>query len=43
VLCKGCGTCACVCPSGAATLPRYEKEQLCAMIEDAVLPERGVG
>jgi len=43
VLCKGCGTCAAVCPSGAVTLPRYEKEQIVAMIEDAVLPERGEG
>ena len=41
VLCKGCGTCATVCPSGAPVSPKFEKDQIIAMIEDALLPTRG--
>jgi len=41
VLCKGCGTCASVCPSGAPVSPKFEKDQIVNMIEDALLPARG--
>ncbi len=41
VLCKGCGTCAAVCPSGAPVSPKFEKDQIVNMIEDALLPARG--
>jgi len=41
VLCKGCGTCASVCPSGAPVSPKFEKDQIINMIEDALLPARG--
>lgn len=41
VLCKGCGTCATVCPSGAPVSPKFEKDQIINMIEDALLPARG--
>jgi heterodisulfide reductase subunit A len=41
VLCKGCGTCATVCPSGAPVSPKFEREQMINMIEDALLPARG--
>jgi heterodisulfide reductase subunit A len=43
VLCKGCGTCATVCPSGAPVSPKFEKDQIVAMIEDALLPAEGGG
>jgi heterodisulfide reductase subunit A len=36
VLCKGCGTCASACPSGAMSVHHYTAEQILAQIDAMV-------
>ncbi|MBW2143605.1 MAG: 4Fe-4S binding protein, partial [Deltaproteobacteria bacterium] len=34
-LCKGCGSCAVACPTGAATVFHYNDQEVLAMVETA--------
>ena len=40
--CKGCGTCAAMCPTGAIRAAHYTDRQILAMV-DAALADIGVG
>ena len=41
IICKGCGSCSVVCPSGAITSMHYTNDQIVSMLEAALINEEG--